>query len=503
MFENLLEVRNKNELSVDRSSKKIFSFNLFKNAPIYKVIKSDKNYKKKLKHNNKFSNIVNQLKEVFKLIKLYNSTKFQNLKIVGFNHERMFFNKESSMIDNIKGHCNQNIDILKEWFKEDDKNKCQVIFFQAKFSLFLSNNLSSNNHIMINPFTIILFNIFTFSFKNFFNFKLFRELFHLYNKDHNLYKSLISPFFITVFIISYLKFIEKFKKVDLLLLTANSVFIEILRILTVSSKENEIIEIMHGMTSPIFHKYLISFEQELNHYNGGKLIFISMISEPFCPDPIILKKISFLKQHSNLGVYKALNKILSENYNIAKVVNLKNKILGSLPNKIKSSDHICGIIGGYNLEMGFEGDHYNSQLFKLEIMIAEEIKLLFKKNNKKIDFLYFPHPHNEPIKEIKFTDNTKIEVYEDTQIAYFFLDSAISYLSTSMFEASFYGADIITPLPKNDGMFSKKHMEFLFSPINSSEKAFKDTIQEFVNKCISKNNCIENKIEKRLKLLNS
>ena len=261
------------------------------------------------------------------------------------------------------------------------------------------------------------------------------------------------------------------KRVRFLTLTSNSVFLEALRGIILADPLNHVVEIKHGMASLVFDPYLRSYAPALDKIKGGRFGIHPLLPPPFCHHPITSQRFNFTDQPSNTGVFKALHR-LSDNSTPPQAL---NDIWQHAAPFCQDGKPIFVILGGTDLGENF----YRGDAFTAEMHLVEQCRSRLTARGVDAQFIYMPHPANQPLHSLKFADGQNIEIFYRSQIGYFFADYALSLYSSAIFEAAAFGAQAFSPLPETAGFFPPDMVRKLFTPDQVTPASLDRALDQF------------------------
>ena len=437
--------------------------------------KNDYNYNfvKSLFYHVKISfKLLNQIKKKSKIL------------IYGIDPNRLHINKKKTLRKNIILHTSYKSKEIKNCFEEIDYEWNEIIF-DPKLN-FHYRSLDNINMPVLSPISVIIIGLLRFWVINPFNvIKILTRLFLDISPKYSSFKDkLLSPFLILGFLLGFSAILSFNKQVKLLCLTSNSTFLEILRALIVSLPTGKTLEILHGIITPIFNDYYLSYKKVLSERKLTNFIIIPMLKPPFSLKPVNYGGYKISQNPSNTGIYKVLKSLIEKNSPLTKPINLKNSeiLVQMIYEKLSSYEFnkkpIFSILGG----TGLNDDYYNSLAFNVEFELLEKIRQQFLKLHNEPTFIYFPHPNNYQLKTLTFSDGKKIHIAQDTQISYFYADYCFGLYSSSIFEAAAFGVNVFSPITLKSHLFYPEMLQRITIPQNRTLKSLDKSINDFVNK---------------------
>lgn len=254
-------------------------------------------------------------------------------------------------------------------------------------------------------------------------------------------------------------------QVRFLTLTSNSVFLEALRSMVLAQKGGDVVEIQHGVASPIFDPYLSGFGPAIDTIDRGHFTLHPLLGPPFCLPPEQAPRFHFTDQPSNTGIFKALHRLGPDGTpplpNLARQkATVLERIWQHAAPYCQADRPVFAILGGTDLGDNF----YTGRAFGVEMHLVQAARQRFVAAGQDVQFLYLPHPANPPLAALHFEDGEQIEISSRSQISYFFADYALSLYSSSIFEAAYFGAQAFAPLPAGMGFFHADMLRQLHIP---------------------------------------
>jgi len=292
---------------------------------------------------------------------------------------------------------------------------------------------------------------------------------------------------------------DNVKKIEASLITSNSVLAESLRFFLLSNQSDiTVCEVSHGVNNYGVDEYVKNIsELENKYYKKSSHVFIEQI-----PDlPKYGTKMNNLVGDGRYSLNIYLNRyFFSYSFNSEVFTKEMFNTLNDLARGDKDS---------YSLIVNFIGytDHnkdLTSQLsFMIECSLMEQILNTAKVQGKNINLVYSAHPASDfkKLSEHCFFKDNKIILSQSTLSMYFLADLSIGLLSSSAFEASYFGSSVLLPMALSDKIYPEKFLKLFFYPDTTSYEDLHKTVGDwmFSRKPMSKEekkNDIINRINK-------
>ena len=473
--------------------------NIIKNTRKPNFEKCKTKIKEKNYHLKKISSIIYHLKISFETLKLVK--KNSKIAFYGIDPNRLDIKKNVDFQDNIFAHTAINSPELKNWFNKKNGDWVEIAF-DPKIVFSYKSFSEKFNIPVITPLSVIIITILRFWEINILNaFKILKSLFKNVSPNYPSYKEkLISTLLIWSFLLGLFILFKRAQKIRMLCLTSNSTFLEILRSFIISTPNGVAIEILHGINTPTFDDYYLSYKKALLKKNKLSFILIPMLADPFKIRSE--KKGGFMisKIPSNTGIFKVLKNLIQDYVSITKPLSLADTslltevIFKKLGSYGQSVNPIFTIYGGTDLE----NDYYNSKSFNIEFELLEKLRNQLAKTEIFPEFIYFPHPKNEPLKSLRFSDGKNLTILYETQLSYFYADYAFGLYSSAIFESAAFGAKVFSPITPESNLMHQDMLNYITHPKNKSMKSLKESIAIFCKVRKNKTYIHKDKIKSRI-----
>jgi hypothetical protein len=269
--------------------------------------------------------------------------------------------------------------------------------------------------------------------------------------------------------------LKNLKQYDLLLLTANSTIIEILRFLALKDVRcSNILEILHGILMKPTDNFLSQVCQHETHRN--KHVFVNQITHS--PAPTYSSVDRFYP--NEIAVNAFFNSFIDDLEEGGGDINLRlqSNFRALLPNEISRFTPIFTVFGGTNLE----GDYFTSESFKFEMMMMLVASKQSKLAGTPLTIIYSAHPANsEPRKNVlNYFHHKEIIFTAKSMLCYLISDFSSSMLSSCIFEANWFDIPTFTPLINSDELCSDLYLDQVFNPSGHDYQSFNKSFVEFL-----------------------
>ena len=314
-------------------------------------------------------------------------------------------------------------------------------------------------------------------------------------------RRIVSVLLLSLFLVGIQILIKRSSgKLALLCLTSNSVFLEALRARILADPCGEVDEIQHGIASPQFDPYFLSYKIALSSGLHGKFWIYPLLASPFCLSPVSSPQFYISDKPSNTGIYRSLIKLMSDTgsrpisqLGTESIPTLTKALKRNFSKLAENGDVIFAIFGGTDLGKNF----YFGSAFQSEMSLAQVIydRLSVKAH---VQPVYLPHPANPPLSNIKFANGTPLQIFKHSQQIYFCADYAFSLYSSTIFEANAFGALSFCSMPSDTGVLHGSMLDELICPKGVSRKELDSAIAQFAE-LPSPSRDLVTKIDERLR----
>lgn len=414
---------------------------------------------------------------------LSSARREETLTIYAIDPNRLDIQPSQSLESALSVHTASDLSVLSAWFHEDNDPKT-ILAFDPKtapdyrsISDVISEPAMSPIAIMFLTFlrpTCLLWLP-----------RIYWEGQKILGPSYNTFrKRFVSLLLISVFLLGVTVLARgSGRNLRMLCMTSNSVFLEALRALILAKPTGYVVEIQHGIASPQFDPYFLSYKPALAESGHGKLDIIPLLAPPFCATPTIGKGFALLATPSNTGILRALNRLRKpatsndqKSSRLDDINFLADAVTGVASPYCRNGVPVVTIYGGTDLG----NDFYAGDAFKSEMAIIGKIRQGFSARNMSPLYLYSPHPTNRPISRISFADGGTIAIFKQSQLSYFFADYAFALYSSSIFEAASLGAYSYSPMAPKTGIFHSFMLETINTPKKLTRQGLDASIDEFV-----------------------
>jgi hypothetical protein len=288
--------------------------------------------------------------------------------------------------------------------------------------------------------------------------------------------------------LGYVRLLECARSSITISLTSNSFTIELLRFVALHRPRTEVIEIMHGVGSIPFERY---------------------ISDLLRAVPQAQQQLKLVAQVPNVRLYQALrdqelsgeavntyaNQYLLEH--ATTVGDLVTRVRADLavPLSMPPAPLIVGVLGNFPTDGRlFESPSFHSECYLIRLIARSAARL-----RRRVHFVYCPHPafgasnfENELFRE------HGVVICRRTQSAWLGADICVSLMSSTLIETEFFGARALTPLLATDGFFPEHYLAAVASPADGSADALIAAIDNAVSQAAPAAN-LSDRIEERFR----
>jgi hypothetical protein len=288
---------------------------------------------------------------------------------------------------------------------------------------------------------------------------------------------------------------------DLLSLTANSVFLETLRARILSMPDGSVTEIQHGIATPQFDPYFLSYSTALGCGAHGQFDIHPLLAPPFCLARE--EKTGFLisDQPSNTGINRALVRVLSQSdkhpqgpISLAQLPVLTAAIEAATSPFYNGQRLVFAILGGTDLG----DDYYSGAAFRAELSLVEDLRTRLAVSGITPSFVYLPHPTNPVLESIAFADGEVIPIYNQSQLIYFCADYAFTMYSSAIFEAKALGAVAFSAMVPHLGILHPAMLSEIVTPKAMTEHSIAEAVNQLVESQVERYSSPREKIKQRL-----
>lgn len=422
------------------------------------------------------------------------------IRIFGIDPKRLDLIK-GDLPPQIASHLSKATPRLKEWASLSDD--CEVLVFDPKLDLDYRSVSNLTDAPILSPFAIIFL-----AFQSPISLLAWPKAFlagwkHLGPSYPLLRRRIVSIFLLSLFLVGVQVLSKRaLGKLALLSLTSNSVFIEALRARILAEPAGEVDEVQHGIASPQFDPYFLSYSTALKSGAHGKFWIHPLLAPPFCLDPSSSSHFFISETPSNTGVYRALVKVMSDMgsrpsapIGVEDIPALSQSIAKCAHEFADRGKLIFAIFGGTDLGENF----YKSSAFRAEMALAQLIYDRLRVNAD-IQPVYLPHPTNPKLSSITMPDGAPLQIFDQSQQMYFCADYAFSLYSSAIFEARAMGANAFCAMTTQTGILHESMLDALTCPKETTEKAIQLAISKLATLPTASNKDLSVKIEERLKV---
>ncbi|MDF1653922.1 MAG: hypothetical protein P1U34_02325 [Coxiellaceae bacterium] len=326
-------------------------------------------------------------------------------------------------------------------------------------------------------------------------FGVIRDLRYFFRKKIKSQYGLSLKYFLfcNIFFISFNELLKKESKLRSVFLTNNSITTELLRIYLIQDMRCEkIIEVTHGVVSTVFETYIAELFDVASLYNyllSNRHYFVLQL-----PGTLVSKTIQRQMYTSHFCINTYVN-----NYFL--LLDNKNKVFEGLLSQLNE----LGLGRGRVTIVTVFGNHPRGKNLNTSDTLLLEIKIMtiiLNLMSKVGDFqiVYVPHPIID-LKNLShdFFKHSSITICNSSTFCYLFSDLVVSLISSTSFEASYFGAESVMPIIPNDGFFTKETLSEITYPENDSFESFMKVLTLATKKVmVSPRERVENKMLLRL-----
>lgn len=269
-------------------------------------------------------------------------------------------------------------------------------------------------------------------------------------------------------------------QVSMLCLTANSVFLEALRARVLAEPGGAATEVQHGIASPQFDPYFLSYRYALAGRDHGHLTIYPLLAPPFCLPAETTPRFTLSDQSSNSGIFRALVRVLAETgdrtcrpLNDSDIPALTEALAASTAPFCWDDTPVLAIFGGTDLG----SDFYTGDAFRSEMALAQVLYGMLKEKGA-VQLVYLPHPTNPPLLSITLPDGTPMPIFGESQQMYFCADYALSLYSSAIFEAGAMGAHAFSAMVPDTGVLHDGMLQAIFTPQDLTPGAITDCLSD-------------------------
>lgn len=272
---------------------------------------------------------------------------------------------------------------------------------------------------------------------------------------------------------------DRVKYIEACLITSNSALAESLRffLLNKNLSGNTVCEISHGINNYGVDEYIRNIcELENKYYKRSSHVFIEQI--PGLPK--YGTKMNNLVGNGQYALNIYLNRYFSS-YEFKHDV-FKNKMFELLNNISQDNEDSCNLIVNF---IGYTDHNKNltSQLsFIIECCLMEKVINTAKSQGKNISLVYSAHPATdyEKLSEQRFFKDNKIILSQSTLSMYFLADLSVGLLSSSVFEASYFGSSVLLPMTLSDEIYPMKFLNLFYYPATIQYEHLDKTVENWM-----------------------
>lgn len=119
--------------------------------------------------------------------------------------------------------------------------------------------------------------------------------------------------------------------------------------------------------------------------------------------------------------------------------------------------------------------------FLTEYAMLKQINALAKERGREIILLYTLHPRNKLTERLqKVLADAGATYHPSSMSCYLFSQCCLSLVSSSLFEANYFGARAMTPATCSDNFFTKEFLDLLSYPADAQEDTMKSCLRKFM-----------------------
>jgi hypothetical protein len=395
-----------------------------------------------------------QLSIVSRLLKVKNFIdviRDCDIDCYGVDQSRLWLPEGKLSRSDIDKHLSPSINRLLNNTYEKNKSRITV-FLDPSFQSKAGVSNESKLEYLIDGFDLFLVGAFTFKYR------LFTSIYQSIKARRRYALGLFERVLITLATMGSLYISEKSNRTYLVCLTSNSLYLEIFRLVIVSRKENQVLEVLHGIPTPSFDSYFNGILKALEGIDGGKFLISSSLPSPF-DFPFLSKDISERSwaPASNSAINADLHRIAQEfneirktNFDLSLNDAVASKIVESVTNKSSTeSSLLVAFFGGTNID----GDFWSSTEFACELAVLKLIDRQAGLLKRNVTIIYSKHPKNDPMKVEVILKNCKFIEVESARLLYFIADGGVSLYSTALFDAAALGVKVLSLVPHRYELF--------------------------------------------------
>lgn len=397
------------------------------------------------------------------------ATPGSNLAFYGVDPARLDFTGTLNLPQTLSTHTAWASPELRSWFGPD-ASRWTHIAFDPKVALSHSNSIERTDLTVLSPLAIVL--VWVLRFWRVSPLLSVLTLIRLWSElapqeQTSRRNRIVEVLSLWAFTMGVVALIRPAKEIKMLCLTANSTFLEALRALVAGLPGGYVVEILHGVNSPTFDEYFLSYRAALADGDLGQFVMLPMLAHPFALAPERTPGFSIVQVPSNTGIIRSLNRALAcsaqpslGSITAAHSSKITTAIVNEMTEYCQPGRPLVAIWGGTDLDPDF----YRGLAFCSEFALAEKIRKEMAAMGFDPMFVYFPHPTNRPIEALYFEDGTPIAISKKTHLGYFCADYAIGLYSSSIFESAAFGAHTFSPLTANAGLMYAHMFDGLTTP---------------------------------------
>ena len=408
--------------------------------------------------------------------------KGSKVAFYGIDPKRLDVTKTVSLRQSLHAHTAKSCPQTEDWFGPKIGEWCEVVF-DPKSALSYKSVSDKTDLAVLSPFAMILIAVLRFwrlaplrSIRTLFT--LWRDLAPQYRP---LKSKLAAVLLIWGFLLGAAALLCSAEKVKILCLTSNSTFLEALRALILGIPGGQAIEVLHGINSPIFDPYFLSYKKVLSNNQRGTFVMVPMLAAPFALPPESSGGVKVAATPSNTGILRALKReiatqtITPRQLRVSDADNIVDAILLEMKPHCLDGRAMFAILGGTDLDT----DYYAGKAFKSEFGLLEMLRSQLAKKSIIPQFVYFQHPTNPPLDRLQFADSTEISLSSQTQLGYFCADYCLGLYSTSIFESAAFGAHVFSPLTQDTEMIYPQMLEAIVVPETPTQQSLDAAVMRF------------------------
>jgi hypothetical protein len=443
-----------------------------------------------------FSHLLHHLKQARKALRATNQR--QPICIVGIDPKRLNL-ASGNVLNQVAAHLSSKVDKLAAWTQPIPDTP--TLFFDPKTTIRYRSISDLTNLPVLSPMAVMFL-----AFMRPMSLLKWPSTFmcgwrHIGSSYPSVLHRFVSLFFLSLFLIGANILLRRAgEQANMLCLTANSVFLETLRARVLAKPGGKVLEVQHGIASPYFDPYFLSYKEALANGNHGQLDIYPLLAPPFCLPALQGPRFILSDQPSNSGIFKALVGVLSDSGQrpLRPLTNidipaLTDAVVASTATVCNDGTPILAIFGGTDLT----SDFWTCDSFSAEMTIAQSLCDLLRHRGP-VQPVYLPHPTNQKLTKISLPDGTPMPIFEHSQLIFFCADYAFSLWSSTIFEASAMGAHVFSPSGPHRGILHEDMLRLIVTPKVLSKEGLNDCMSDFAARPATESANHKAKISRRI-----